>query len=76
MKILTGKVIHTKLAKTAKVEVTRVVKHPVYHKRMNKTKKYLVHDELGSKEGDIVKFVACAPVSKLKKWKVLEIVKK
>lgn len=76
MKILTGKVLHTKLAKTAKVEVSRIVKHPIYNKRMTKTKKYLVHDELGSKDGDMVKFVDCAPISKTKKWKVIEIIKK
>lgn len=74
MKIFTGKVIHTKAEKTARVDVTRTVAHPVYEKRMKKTKIYLVHDELGSKEGDIVKFIACKPISKKKKWKIVEIV--
>lgn len=72
MKIFTGKVISTKMAKTATVEVERNIAHPVYGKRMKRTKKYQVHDELGVKVGDTVHFVACRPVSKLKKWKIIK----
>jgi len=75
MKIFTGRVIHTKMAKTARVAVTRVVAHPVYKKRFKKVKHYLVHDELGVKEGDMVKFTASKPTSKLKKWKIIDVVK-
>lgn len=73
MKILTGKVVSTKQAKTARVAVKRIVKHPVYQKRLRRIKTYLVHDELGAVEGDNVKFVASKPYSKLKKWKIIEI---
>ena len=76
MKIFTGKVISTKNAKTAKVAVERVLAHPIYKKRLKRVKNYLVHDELGAVEGDIVKFVAGRPVSKKKKWHVIEIVGK
>lgn len=74
MKIFQGKVISTKMEKTATVAVERVVVHPLYKKRYKRTKKYHVHDEMGTKEGQVVKFVACKPYSKLKKWKVVEIV--
>lgn len=76
MKIFTGKVKHTKMAKTATVAVERVVAHPIYKKRYKKIKKYHVHDELGVKVGQEVKFTASRPYSKLKRWKVIEIVNK
>jgi len=75
MKIFTGKVVHKKIANTARVAVTRVVAHPVYKKRFKRVKHYLIHDELGSQVGDKVRFVASKPYSKLKKWKLIEIVK-
>lgn len=74
MKVFTGTVIATKMAKTATVSLTRVVAHPVYKKPVKKTRKYQVHDEIGVKVGDSVHFVACAPVSKSKKWKILDVV--
>jgi small subunit ribosomal protein S17 len=75
MKIFVGKVTSTKMQKTATVEVVRVVVHRVYKKRYWVSRKYHVHDEIGVSVGDRVKFVASRPYSKLKKWKVLEIVK-
>jgi small subunit ribosomal protein S17 len=74
MKIFTGKVIHTKMAKTATVAVERVVVHPVYKKRIKRVKKYHVHDEHGVKKGQTVKFIASKPFSKLKRWKIVEVV--
>lgn len=75
MKIFTGKVISTKMQKTATVEVERNVAHPVYRKRIKRTKKYQVHDEIGVKVGDTVYFVACRPISRLKKWKIIKKIK-
>lgn len=74
MKIFTGRVIAKKMDKTATVAVERVIVHPVYKKRLKRTKKYHVHDEIGVKEGNFVKFAATKPISKLKKWRILEIV--
>lgn len=74
MKIFTGKVIGVKQQKTATVSVERVKVHPIYKKRFTRSTKYQVHDEVGVKIGDQVKFADCKPVSKSKKWKVLEIV--
>jgi small subunit ribosomal protein S17 len=74
MKIFKGKVISTKMAKTATVAVERMVVHPIYKKRYRRVRKYHVHDETGTKVGDIVKFAAAKPESKLKKWKIIEVV--
>ncbi len=71
MKIFIGKVISTKMDKTAVVAVERIIAHPVYLKRYKRTKKYLVHHEHEVKEGQRVKFCACKPYSKLKKWKII-----
>ncbi len=72
MKIFVGHVIATKSAKTATVEVERTVTHPAYSKQLKKSKKYQVHDEVGVKVGDMVKFAASKPYSKTKKWKIIE----
>lgn len=74
MKIFSGKVVGTKMAKTATVEMVRMMAHPIYGKRVKRTKKYQIHDEMGAKVGDTVRFIATRPISKLKKWKVIEIV--
>lgn len=63
------------MLKTATVEVERIVAHPVYQKRIKRVRKYQVHDELGAVVGQVVKFVACKPISKSKKWKTIEIAK-
>lgn len=74
MKIFTGKVLSKKMEKTATIVVDRVVIHPIYKKRYKRTKKYQVHDELGTEIGQMVRFVASKPYSKTKRWKVIEIV--
>lgn len=74
MKIFTGRVLATKMAKTATVAVERVVIHPLYKKRTRRDTKYQVHDEIAVKVGDVVKFAASRPYSKTKKWKIIEIV--
>ncbi|PIP57221.1 30S ribosomal protein S17 [Candidatus Woesebacteria bacterium CG07_land_8_20_14_0_80_44_9] len=72
MKVFTGKVVSHKTAKMAIVAVERTVVHPVYLKRYRRLKKYHVEDESGVKVGDTVKFVACRPTSKLKKWRIIK----
>ena len=71
MKIFNGTVIKTS-ERTAKVAVERVVVHPIYGKRLRRTKNYLVHDEVGVKVGDKVQFVATKPISKKKKWRIVK----
>lgn len=72
MKILEGKIISKKMNKTATIEVVRLVAHPIYKKRMKKTKLYQVHDEGNHEVNEIVSFVACKPFSKSKKWMIVE----
>lgn len=72
MRILTGKVVGKKMQKTATVEVTRVVKHPTYKKRVKRVKKYQVHDETDTRVGDVVRFTDARPISKTKKWRIVE----
>lgn len=75
MKVFIGQVVSKKMEKTATVVIERVVIHPIYKKRFKRTKKYHVHDELGTNIGDTVSFSASKPYSKLKRWKIVEIVK-
>ncbi len=74
MQIFTGKVIAKHDEKTVKVEIVRLMAHPVYKKRLKRSKNYLVHDEVGVKVNDRVRFVACKPMSKRKCWKITELV--
>lgn len=73
MKIFKGKVVSTKMDKTATVAVDRVVSHPVYKKRYKRTKKYHVHAPVEVEVGQKVRFVACKPYSKMKKWILTEV---
>ena len=75
MKIFIGRVVATKTAKTATVSVERMIIHPLYKKRFKRSTKYQVHDEVGVKVGDNVKFADSRPYSKSKKWKIVEVVK-
>lgn len=70
-----ARVLSTKLQNTVVVEVERVVIHPLYKKRVRRKKKYLVQDSVGVKEGDKVLIVSIRPVSKRKRFKVLEVIK-
>ena len=72
-KILKGKVTSSKSDKTIVVEVTRKFKHPFYAKVISRSKKYHAHDEANAfKAGDTVRIEECAPISKLKTWRVTE----
>jgi small subunit ribosomal protein S17 len=71
-----GIVASDKMTNTVTVRVDRLVKHPVYRKYVKKRKKFMAHDELGSKIGDKVKIVETRPLSARKRWRVVEILKK
>jgi len=73
--VLTGEVISTKADKTASVNVERIFQHPVYKKIVRKRKKYLVHDEHNKcKPGDVVRIKLVRPISKMKRWLLVDIV--
>ena len=72
-----GQVVSTKMQKTIVVEVSRRVPHPLYKRIIGKRKKFYAHDEEGSaKTGDVVRIVECRPLSKLKRWKLAEVVRR
>jgi small subunit ribosomal protein S17 len=63
--------------KTITVAVERKVKHPIYGKFVKKTTKLHAHDELNAaKPGDVVRIMETRPLSKLKRWRLVEIVEK
>ncbi len=72
-----GIILSNKMNKTAVVEVTRLVQHRIYRKVVKQRKNYLVHDELGSAQvGDQVRIVETKPISKNKRWKLAEVIRK
>ena len=72
--ILTGKVTSAKMEKTIVVQVTRLVQHPKYHRVVRITKKFYAHDEKrAAKQGDTVRIVASRPLSRLKRWRLKEV---
>ncbi len=74
---LTAKVVSSKTAKTIAVEITRVVKHPMYGKYMRRTTRLLAHDEAGeAKEGDTVLISPCRPMSRRKSWRLVSVVER
>jgi small subunit ribosomal protein S17 len=71
-RVLQGTVVSDKGDKTVVVLIERKVAHPVYGKIIRRSKKYHAHDEGNTaKTGDMVRIEECAPISKLKTWKVL-----
>ena len=71
-----GRVVSTKSKNTSTVLVERTARHPLYKKTYVQTKKYLVDDQVGVKEGDVVEIINCKPVSKNKHWKIVKVVGK
>ncbi len=76
-KVRVGKVISDKMDKTAVVVIERLVKHPEYKRYIRRRKKYAVHDEENQcHEGDTVRFMETRPLSKSKRWRLVEIVER
>ena len=76
-KLKVGKVVSTKMDKTAVVEVEREFLHPLYKKRIRRTKKYKVHDERNElREGDWVEIEETRPLSKEKRWRLCRIIRR
>jgi len=74
-KVRIGKVVSDKMDKTIVVAVETYKKHPLYGKRIKYTKKFKAHDENNqAKIGDIVKIMETRPLSKDKRWRLVEIV--
>jgi len=71
---LVGVVTSAKMQKTIVVKVTRTTQHPLYRRVMRSGKKYYAHDETGeARVGDTVRIVSTRPLSKLKRWRLEEV---
>ena len=76
-KIRIGVVTSNKMTKTITVAVERKVKHPIYGKFLKKTTKFHAHDEKNECSiGDVVKIMETRPLSKTKRWRLVEVVEK
>ena len=72
--VLTGKVTSAKMEKTIVVEIIRLVQHPKYRRVVRIAKRFYAHDEKRqAKAGDTVRIVASRPLSKLKRWRLKEV---
>ena len=76
-KVRTGVVVSDQNDKTVTVLVERQFAHPLYTKQVRKTKKYRAHDETNEyKTGDVVRITETRPLSKTKRWRVIELLER
>lgn len=76
-KVIVGKVVSDKMDKTVVVSIQDSVRHPLYKKIIKRTVKYKAHDETNSCGiGDRVRIMETRPISKDKRWRVVEIIEK
>jgi len=76
-KILVGRVVSAGMDKTVTISIERTFQHPMYKKIVKKTSKIWAHDaENECRTGDKVKVMSTRPLSKLKRWRVVEIIER
>jgi small subunit ribosomal protein S17 len=76
-KTVVGKVVSNKMQKTISVRVERRYRHPLYGKYVKKSSKFMAHDEKSECQvGDVVRIMETRPFSKLKRWRLVEIVER
>lgn len=72
-----GKVVSDGMDKTAVVVIDRLVKHPTYKRYVRRRKKYTIHDQENTcRIGDTVRFMETRPLSKSKRWRLIEVVER
>lgn len=72
-----GVVVSNKMDKTINVKVERRLRHPLYGKSVKMSKKFMAHDEKGECNiGDVVRIMETRPLSKLKRWRLVDIVER
>ena len=72
-----GVVVSNKMDKSITVAIKRKEKHPIYGKFVNKTTKFVAHDETNScNRGDTVRIAETRPLSKTKRWRLVEIIER
>ncbi len=76
-KVREGTVVSNKMEKTVVIEQRRRVPHPIYKRYITLTKKYYAHDEKNECQvGDFVRIMETRPLSKMKRWRVVEVIEK
>jgi small subunit ribosomal protein S17 len=76
-KTVVGRVVSNKMDKTVSVSVERRYRHPLYGKILKRTSKFMAHDEKNEcKIGDTVRIMETRPLSRLKRWRLVEIVER
>ena len=76
-KVRVGKVVSDRMDKTATVQIERLVMHPVYKRYIRRRKKFSIHDEENTcRVGDTVRFMETRPLSKNKRWRLVEVVER
>ncbi|MFZ9982633.1 MAG: 30S ribosomal protein S17 [Cyclobacteriaceae bacterium] len=76
-KVRIGKVVSNKMQKSITIIVDRKVKHPIYGKFVNRSTKFMAHDEKNEAGiGDTVRIMETRPLSKSKRWRLIEIIEK
>lgn len=76
-KVFVGKVVSNKMEKTITIAVERRFRHPIYGKFVKKTTKLMAHDEENSCNiGDVVRVMETRPLSRKKRWRLMEIVER
>ena len=76
-KLRVGQVVSASMDKTAVVVIERLVKHPEYGRYIRRRKKFVIHDEKNEcRDGDTVRFMETRPMSKTKRWRLVEFVER
>lgn len=72
-----GTVVSDKMSKTVVVSVETTMRHPLYEKAVRRARKFYAHDaDDGCKVGDLVRIAETRPLSKLKRWRVVEVIER
>ena len=75
-KIRAGVVVSDKMDRSIVVNVESRVKHPLYRRTLTRSKKFMAHDEDNQcKVGDMVRIIECKPISRKKRWRLLDVVR-
>jgi small subunit ribosomal protein S17 len=75
--VKTGQVVSDKMDKTIVVSVTYLKRHPIYHKTVRRSSRFKAHDERNeARTGDTVRIMETRPLSKEKRWRLVEIVQR
>lgn len=76
-KTLRGRVVSDKMDKTVTVEVVRSKRHPLYHKTVRIKRRFYAHDDSNqARVGDVVEIASTRPLSKLKRWRLVQVLER